>query len=414
MDLFDYAAHSQQPLAERMRPRTLDELCGQDAILGPGRLLRTLIETDQVPSMILQGPPATGKTSLALVIQALTHAEFIRLNAVSLTVAELRSAIELAKDHMKFYGKKTIVFIDEIHTMKSNVQMSLLPVVEDGSLILIGATTESIAHEIVPPLASRCKTYTLTPLAKTDIIALTAKALSDPDRGYGARELSIRPDALEYLADSCNGDIRSALNSLEAAVLSTELRGQITLEKIKDACQFRLNSISTTDYYDLISAFIKSLRGSRTDAALYWLARMLHSGVDPLFIARRMVIHAAEDVGLANPAALQIAVAAKQAIEFIGMPEARIPLAEAVIYLCESPKSNSAYKAISRALELVKETNAYGVPADLKNSSGLYVNPLDHPGATLHYLPEELADISLYTPQNSGFEQQLYNKRHKK
>ncbi|MDR3271488.1 MAG: replication-associated recombination protein A [Peptococcaceae bacterium] len=409
MDLFDTvpveAAH--RPLAERMRPRTLDEFLGQEDLVAEGRLLRTLIATDQIPSMILQGPPATGKTSLALIISRSTQAEFIRLNAVSLTIAELREVIHTAKDNRKFYEKKTIVFIDEIHSLKSNVQMTLLPVVEDGTLILIGATTESVAHDIVPPLASRCKKYTLQPLAKSQLICLGELALTDMERGLGARGLTISREALEHLADVCNGDARSALNALENAAFGTELRGQITLERIRDACQLRLNSISTTDFYDLISAFIKSLRGSQTNAALYWMARMLHSGVDPLYIARRIVIQSAEDVGLANPNALSVAIAAKQAVEFVGMPEARIPLAEAVIYICASPKSTSANRAIQQASALVAETFPYAVPAELKNSSGLYVHPIDHPGHPLPYLPKELSHIQLYKPQPPDFKPKI-------
>ncbi|HWJ03426.1 MAG TPA: AAA family ATPase, partial [Verrucomicrobiae bacterium] len=329
MDLFDYAANSANlntPLADRMRPRSLDEFVGQKHILGKGTLLRKLIEADSVTSMILQGPPASGKTSLAYIISQITKAEFIKLNAVSLTTAELKAVFETASQNLKFYGKKTIVFIDEIHAMRSNVQMSLLPVIENGTLILIGATTESVSHDLIPPLASRCKIYTLYALSIEDVKAIVLNALTDRERGLGQKDMHIAEDALDYLADICNGDIRSALNSLEIATQSVQ-GSNITLDLIQEAFEFRLNGITTTDFYDLTSAFIKSIRGGATDAALYWLARMLHSGVDPTFIARRMVISAAEDVGLANPQALPVAMAAKQAVEFIGMPEARIPLA---------------------------------------------------------------------------------------
>lgn len=414
MDLFDFntSLSGKAPLAERMRPRNLDELLGQQHLIGKGQLLRKLIESDNVPSMILQGPPGTGKTSLALIIRHLTKAEFIKLNAVSLTVSELRAIIQSAKDNLKFYGRKTIVFIDEIHAMKSNVQMTLLPVVENGTFILIGATTESVAHEIIPPLSSRCKIYSLRSLTKSDIISQLKYALSDMERGFGEKGLSINQDALVYLADICNGDIRSALNSLEMAALSAEPGTELDLEIVQQACQLRLNGITTTDFYDLISAFIKSMRAGHSDAALYWLARMLHSGIDPLFIARRIVIQAAEDVGLANPHALQIAISAKEAVEFVGMPEARIPLAEAVIYICESPKSNSASKAIDNALNLVQKTKAFGVPNQLKNSTGMYVNPIDNPQSKLEYLPAELKDTRFYYPQNSGFEQKVYTKHY--
>jgi putative ATPase len=414
MDLFDYQANQimgNKPLAERMRPRTLGEFVGQEHLLGKGKLLWKLIESDQIQSMILQGPPATGKTSLASIISEITSADFVKLNAVSLSIGDLRSVMDKAKDSLKFYGKQTIVFLDEIHALKSNTQMSLLQAVENGTIILIGATTESITHDIIPPLVSRCKVYNLNPLAANEVKKIVATALSDVERGLGNQHIEIEKEALDYLADVCNGDVRSALNALEIASYSAENDGKINLDIMKQAFQFRLNGISTTDFYDLISAFIKSMRGSHTDAAIYWLARMLDSGVDPIFIARRIVIQAAEDVGLANPQALQVAIAAKQAVEFIGMPEARIPLAEAVIFVSESPKSNSAYKAINSALHTVKNTGAFSIPNQLRNSSGLYVNPIEHPNSRLDYLPKELEEIQFYIPQNSGIEARIFSKR---
>lgn len=407
MDLFDFSPANHVPLAEKMRPQTLNDFIGQQHILGPGTLLRRQIETDNVSSMILQGPPASGKTSLASIISKTTNAEFIRLNAVSLSVSELRKVIESARDRLKFYGKKTIVFIDEIHAMRSNVQMLLLPVIENGTIILIGATTESVMHDIIPPLASRCRIYQLNALTNEDVRKIIKRSITDPEHGLGMKNIKITQDSLTYLTDICNGDIRSALNALEIAAQNSS---EITLEIIQDACQNRLNGITTTDFYNLISAFIKSIRGSNTNAALYWLARLLHSGVDPLFIARRMVISASEDIGLANPQGLQIAISAKQAVEFVGMPEARIPLAEAVIYLCESPKSNSAYKAINDALKKVKTTRAYDVPSQLKNSAGQYINPIDHPDSHMEYLPPELKQSCFYKPQNSGIEQRIFIK----
>lgn len=414
MDLFDYQASQtigNKPLAERMRPRTLGEFVGQEHLLGKGRLLRKLIESDQVQSMILQGPPATGKTSLASIISGMTSADFVKLNAVSLGIADLRSVMDKAKDNLKYYQKQTIVFLDEIHALKSNTQMSLLQAVENGTFILIGATTESITHDIIPPLMSRCKVFNLHPLTGSEVQKIVMAALSDVERGLGDQHLEIEKEALNYLSDVCNGDVRSALNALEIASYSAKNEGKIDLDTIQQAFQFRLNGISTTDFYDLTSAFIKSMRGSHTDAAIYWLARMLDSGVDPVFIARRVVIQAAEDVGLANPQALQLAIAAQQAVEFIGMPEARIPLAEAVIFVSESPKSNSAYKAIHSALQTVKSTRAYPIPDQLKNSSGLYVNPIDHPHVKLDYLPKELEKSQFYIPQNSGIEARIFLKR---
>lgn len=414
MDLFDYQANQileNKPLAERMRPRTLGEFVGQEHLLGKGRLLWKLIQSDQIQSMILQGPPATGKTSLAAIISGITSADFVKLNAVSLSLADLRTVMEQAKDSLKFYRKQTIVFLDEIHALKSNAQMSLLQAVENGTFILIGATTESITHDIIPPLVSRCKIYNLQPLTGAEVKKIVLAALHDTERGLGKEQIGIETEALDYLADVCNGDVRSALNALEVAACSVEKGSKIDLDTIQQAFQLRLNGISTTDFYDLTSAFIKSMRGSHTDAAIYWLARMLDSGVDPIFIARRVVIQAAEDVGLANPQALQVAIAAKQAVEFIGMPEARIPLAEAVIVVAESPKSNSAYKAINSALQTVKNTRPFPVPNQLKNSSGLYINPIDHPASKLEYLPKELEKYQFYQPQNSGVEGRIFAKR---
>jgi len=414
MDLFDCQANqtmANKPLAERMRPRSLSEFVGQDHLLAKGKLLRQLIESDNVQSMILQGPPATGKTSLASIISSNTSADFVKLNAVSLSIADLRSVMEKAKDSLKFYRKQTIVFLDEIHALKSNAQMSLLQSVENGTFILIGATTESITHDIIPPLVSRCKIYNLHSLTADEVKTIINATLSDVERGLGNQSIEIEMDALDYLADVCNGDVRSALNALEVASYSTEKGGKIHFDTIQQAFQLRLNGITTTDFYDLTSAFIKSMRGSHTDAAIYWLARMLDSGVDPIFIARRVVIQASEDVGLANPQALQVAMAAKQAVEFIGMPEARIPLAEAVIFVSESPKSNSAYKAINSALHTIKNTRVFPIPNQLKNSSGLYVNPIDHPNSRLDYLPKELEGVQFYIPQNSGIEARIFTKR---
>jgi putative ATPase len=412
MDLFDYSINKSKeiPFAERMRPRNLDEFFGQQHILAKGQLLRKLIEADKIPSMILQGPPATGKTSLALIISKMTKAEFVNLHAISVVVSKLNTIIDMAKDNLKFHGKKTIIFIDEIHILKSNVQMALLPVIEDGTVILIGATTENVSYKIIPPLLSRCNIYNLNLLTKSDINKVLTFALNDRERGFGEKEILINHNALEYLADICKGDIRSALNLLEIVVFNTDPGSIISLKTVQQACQQQFKGTTTPDFYDLISALIKSIRAGHSNAALYWLARMLNSGVDPLLIARRIVIQSAEDIGLANPTALQIAISAKEALEFIGMPEASIPLAEAVIYLCESPKSNSAYKAINNALNLINNTDPYEVPNQLKNSTGLYINPLENPKSKLEYLPKELEGTKLYTPQNSGIEQRIYQK----
>jgi putative ATPase len=413
MDLFDFntnETNKHKPLAERMRPRNLNEFFGQKHLLGEGKVLRRAIETDRLTSMILQGPPSSGKTSLAFIISQMTNAHFVKLNAVSLGIAELRTAVETAKEDYKLYQKRTILFIDEIHALKSNVQMSLLPVVEDGTITLIGATTESVMHDIIPPLVSRCRVYTLSPLSKEELKEIIHIALTDTERGLGEENLNIDDDALEYLVDVCNGDIRNALSALETAAYSLWDTKTITLDKVKEAYELRLNNTSTTDFYNLTSALIKSMRGGQTDAAIYWLARLLYAGVDPLYIARRIVVHSAEDVGMANPHALQVAIAAKEAVQFIGMPEARIPLAEAVIYISESPKSNSAYKAINKALDVVKTTKAFDVPPDIKDGSKTYLNPIDNPNSRIEYLPPELKGTTFYTPQNSGVEAKIYAK----
>lgn len=413
MDLFDFntnETNKHKPLAERMRPRNLNEFFGQKHLLGEGKVLRRAIETDRLTSMILQGPPSSGKTSLAFIISQMTNAHFVKLNAVSLGIAELRTAVETAKEDYKLYQKRTILFIDEIHALKSNVQMSLLPVVEDGTITLIGATTESVMHDIIPPLVSRCRVYTLSPLSKEELKEIIHIALTDTERGLGEENLNIDDDALEYLVDVCNGDIRNALSALETAAYSLWDTKTITLDKVKEAYELRLNNTSTTDFYNLTSALIKSMRGGQTDAAIYWLARLLYAGVDPLYIARRIVVHSAEDVGMANPHALQVAIAAKEAVQFIGMPEARIPLAEAVIYISESPKSNSAYKAINKALDVVKTTKAFDVPPDIKDGSKTYLNPIDNLNSRIEYLPPELKGTTFYTPQNSGVEAKIYAK----
>ncbi len=417
MDLFDInmeaAKVNYEPLSERLRPVTLDDLVGQEHLVGEGKLLRNLIEQDKISSMILQGPPSSGKTSLASIISRHTSSEFVKLNAVSLTIGELRDVFTKALDHLKLYKKKTIVFIDEIHSLRSNVQEALLPVVENGTIVLIGATTESIQHDIIPPLVSRCRIYRLEPLSVKDIKKMILRALQDEIRGLGHLKLTISNDALEYLADICNGDIRNALNALENASLNVQDSNEISLAVIRQAYQYRINSINTNDMYNLTSAFCKSIRGSQTDAALYWMARMLDSGVDPLYIARRMVVHASEDIGMANPHALQIALSAKEAVHFVGMPEGRIPLAHAVIYLCESPKSNSVYKAISRAFETVKNHKAYPVPESIKDGSRTYVNPIDNPVDRNQYMPSQLSEVIFYEPQNRGVEAKIHQKYYK-
>jgi putative ATPase len=410
MDLFDLNTNNEyKPLAEKMRPKNLNQFFGQKHLIGEGKVLRRLIEEDKLTSIILQGPPSTGKTSLATIISNMTKANFIKLNGVSLTIADLREAIKEAKDELKLYGRRTILFLDEIHAMKSNVQEALLPVVEDGTFILIGATTESVAHDIIPPLISRCRVYNFTSLEKEEHKQIIKKALTDTENGLGGRYL-ITEEAVEYLVDVSNGDVRNSLIALESAAYSLFNGNTINLELIKEAYQSRINAITNTDFYDIVSAFCKSMRAGHTDGAIYWLARMLYSGVDPLYIARRVVVHSTEDVGMANPQALQIALAAKEAVQFVGLPEARMALAQAVIYVCESPKSNSVYNAINHALDVVKNSKAYDVPKDIRDGSKTYINPIDNPQSKLEYLPPELKGQRFYKPQNSGVEAKIFSK----
>jgi putative ATPase len=411
MDIFDFNQNnkSYMPLAERMRPKNLNEFFGQKHILGEGKVLRRIIETDKITSMILQGPPSSGKTSLAIIISLITKADFEKLNGVSMTIAELRSVVERAKDNIKLYGKRTILFLDEIHALKSNVQEALLPIVENGTITLIGATTESVSHDIIPPLISRCRVYRLEPLQIQDLADIIRFALSDSERGLGGK-FEITDEAMIYLCDVCNGDIRNALIAIETATFSLFDTNIIDIKIIQEAYESRINSITTSDFYDIVSAFCKSLRGSQSDAAIYWLARMLDSGVDPIYIARRIAVHASEDVGMANPNALEIALAAKHAVEFIGLPEARLALAQATIYICESPKSNSVYKALSRAFETVRNNKPYSVPDDIKDGSKTYLNPIDNPNSKIQYLPTELKTHKFYEPQDSGVESKIFSK----
>lgn len=414
MDLFDMQGNTYKPLADKMRPRNLDEFYGQTHLLGKGKILRKLIEQDRITSMILQGPPSTGKTSLAHIISGITGATFVKLNSVSLTVKELRETIKNAEDNLKMYNKKTVVFIDEIHAMKSNVQMTLLPSVEDGTITMIGATTESVMHSIIPPLVSRTRIYTFRHLEKEEIVNMAVKGLRDEERGLGATDVEVEEGALDYLADICEGDVRNALGTIETAYFALgQDKPVITLDLIKDIHERRLNNINTSDEYNLMSAFIKSMRGSRTNSALYWLARMIYSGVDPMYIARRIVVHSVEDVGMANPNALTIAMNAKDAVEFIGIQEGRLPLAQAVVYICESPKSNSVYKGINSAMSYVKNRPAMEVPDDIKQGSKTYKNPIDHPKARVRYLDNE-DELDFYQPQNSGVEAKIYKRYHEK
>jgi len=378
VELFDRAAadarQAAAPLAARMRPRTLDEFVGQGHLVGPDRVLRRAIERDELSSLILYGPPGTGKTSLAHIIAAATKSDVEQVNAVTAGVADLKQVIARAADRRRFHGRRTILFIDEIHRFNKAQQDVLLPHVEQGTLILIGATTENPLFEVNSTLVSRSRVYRLEPLTDDDLRRIIERALADPDRGLARFRPVLEEDALAHLLAISSGDARIALNTLELAVLGApdaEGGRHVTLQTVEDVAQRRALAYDRDGdaHYDHISAFIKSMRGSDPDAAVYWLARMLEAGEDARYIARRMVVHAAEDVGLADPLALLLAVAAAQAVEFVGLPEARIPMTEAAIYIAAAPKSNAVVTAIGEAAADVARQRADPVPVHLRDSS---------------------------------------------
>ncbi|MCL6599629.1 MAG: replication-associated recombination protein A, partial [Alicyclobacillus macrosporangiidus] len=399
MDLFEAQAQREQeleaPLAHRMRPRTLDEVVGQAHVVGPGSSLRRAIETDRLRSVIFYGPPGTGKTTLAHVIARATKARFASLNAVSSGVADIRHVIEQAKEERRLYGRRTVLFIDEIHRFNKAQQDALLPFVERGLVTLIGATTENLYVQVNAALVSRSQVYRLDPLDAADIRRLLERALADGERGLGAYAATVTDAALDVIVRIAAGDARRALNALELAVTTAPVgadgRVEVDEEHARAAIQQRQVVYDTggDEHYDTISAFIKSVRGSDADAAILWLAKMLTAGEDPMFIARRLVILAAEDIGLADPQALPLAVAAMHAVQAIGMPEGRIPLAEATAYLARAPKSNAAYRAINEAMQDVAQGLPLTVPPHLRGTgyrgaeqlgSGIgYLYPHDYP-----------------------------------
>src|SRR5690554_3161613 len=378
-DLFDYARGQRQvmsaPLAVRMRPTTLDEFVGQDHIIGPGRLLRRAIEADQLSSIILWGPPGSGKTTLANIIANNTKRHFSRLNAVTSGVKELRELIAAAQDRMGMYGQGTVLFIDEIHRWNRAQQDGLLPYVEDGTVVLVGSTTENPFFSLVNPLLSRSRVFQLVPLTEDDVIEILHRALDDPKRGLGAEPIRLTDDAAQHLAQVAQGDARSALNALELAARTTDPGPGgailIDLEVAQESIQRRAVRYDRggDEHYDTVSAFIKSVRGSDVDAALYWMAKMLHAGEDPRFILRRLYILASEDIGMADPNALVVVSAAASAFEWVGMPEGQYFLSHACIYLATAPKSNSA-GAFWQALDHMEKVGPGPVPFALRDKSG--------------------------------------------
>lgn len=426
-DLFAHnaakTAAKKAPLAERMRPRTLEEYVGQRKLLAPGRLLKQITERKVLPSLILWGPPGCGKTTLAHLLAQTVQMPFVAFSAVLSGVKELRQILDEAQDQRRLHGKATVLFVDEIHRFNKAQQDAFLPHVEKGLIILLGATTENPSFEIIAPLLSRARVVVLESLSLEDLLILLKRALQDKERGLGERHLTADEDALLFITQHAQGDARSALNTLEvAAMIATEKEtGHINLGLVEEAAQHKalLYDKGGEEHYNIISAFIKSMRGSDPDAAVYWMMRMLEAGEDPLFIARRMVIFAAEDIGNADPQALSLAVAVKDAVHFVGLPEARIPMAQAATYLATAPKSNASYRAMLAALEDVKKHGPLPVPLHLRNAptklmKGLgygkgYQYAHDYEGAvvTQTHLPEALRERRYYRPSERGHERQI-------
>lgn len=430
MDLFEYNLQLQKenssPLANRLRPKSLDKYFGQSHVVGEGKLLNRLIKADKIPSMIFYGPPGTGKTTLAEIISNQTNSLFERLSAISSGVKDIREVISIAKTNLSMYNKKTVLFIDEIHRFNKSQQDALLGYVEDGTITLIGATTENPFFEVNKALLSRCQIIELKPLTDTDIRNIIENALTEDKK---LREMNIQIDekAIEVLVNSSNGDARSALNALEIAVESTDQdNGCLIIDEdaIKNSV-FKpvLKYDKEEDHYNVISAFIKSMRGSDIDAALYYLARMIESGEDPKFIARRMVIFASEDIGLANPEALTVAINVFNAVNLIGLPECRINLSNGVIYLASSEKSNTSYVAIDKALEDIRQNKIYDVPDHLKDAHydgakslnrGIGYKYPHSDDSYQQYLPDELKNQKYYDPKDIGYESKIYKKMRSK
>ena len=432
MDMFDKQADQQQmqgaPLATRMRPNNLNAFVGQEHLIGKGRVLRRAIESDRIPSMILWGPPGCGKTTLAFIIANSTGAFFAPVSAVSANVADLRKIITQAQQRRKVQSQRTILFIDEIHRFNKTQQDAVLPFVEDGTVILIGATTENPSFEVTSPLLSRSRVVPLKPLTPDEIQMLILRAIKDKFLGIGELNVELSPQAMNHLIGTSNNDARMALNTLEIAALSTPPdetgKRAIGLPVIEDALQKRAVQYDKAgeQHYDLISALHKSMRDSDPDASIYWLAMMLEGGEDPLYIARRMIRFASEDIGMADPQALVVAMAAQQAVHFIGMPEGNLALAEAAVYLATAPKSNSLYAAYQKVQEEIRKGASESVPMHLRNP----VTPLmqemgygkdykyahDYPDHIVEqqHLPESMKDKKFYTPGTQGYEKQILSR----
>ena len=429
MDLFEYVRETNKdkdsPLAARLRPATLDEVVGQQHIIGKDKLLYRAIKADKISSIIFYGPPGTGKTTLARVIANTTSAEFTQLNATVSGKKDMEEVIQKAKDLLGMYGKKTILFIDEIHRFNKGQQDYLLPFVEDGTIILIGATTENPYFEVNGALISRSVVFELKPLSADDIKILIKHAVYDKEKGMGMFMAEIDEDAIDFLAELSSGDARAAINAVELGIMTTDRsedgKIHITLDVASQCIQKKVVRYDKggDNHYDTISAFIKSMRGSDPDAALYYLAKMLYAGESVTFVARRMMVHAAEDVGLADPMALNVAVSAALAAERVGMPEAQIILAEAACYIATAPKSDSVVRGISEAMETVKTTRDTTIPTHLQDTHYKGAKQLKHGEGYLYphaypdhyvkqqYMPYELAGTEFYHPSDNGYEQKI-------
>ena len=426
-DLFTQQESALSPLADRMRPRTLDEFIGHRHIVGPGRLLRRAIEADRMTSSIFYGPPGCGKTTLASIIANTTHSAFVQLNAVTSGVADVRKVIKEAQDRRSLYGQATYLLLDECHRWNKSQSDSILPAIERGVVRFIGSTTENPLVSMTPAIVSRCRIFQFEPLTEDDVLLAMRRALEDKERGFGDRAVQLDEDAARHIARIANGDVRSALGALELAVLTTvpDESGviHITLPIAEESIQKPVIRCDESLYYDMLSAFCKSLRGSDSDAALAWFARLLCAGVDPRLIARRIIAHASEDVGLANPTAMLQSVAAAQALEMVGLPEARLSLAQAIIAVCESPKSNSVVMALDACVADAQQGSFGPVPVHLRDThyaghervgaGGDYKYPHDYPGHWVEqkYMPPEVRGRRYYTPSDQGQELKLRERR---
>lgn len=433
MDLFDFNGNeeSAKPLAERMRANNLHEFIGQSHIVSEGSLLRRAISLDRLGSCIFWGPPGTGKTTLANIIASTTHGDFIKLNAVQAGVADVKKAVEQAKNNLKMYGRRTYLMLDECHRFNKTQSDSLLPAIEQGTIIFIGSTTENPYASMTPAIVSRCRVFEFRRLSEEDIKGALIKALKDKRRGLGSYQAEVKEEALDHIARMAGGDLRTAYNALELAVLTTPPQegGKIvvTLRDAEQSIQRKALSYNEDEYYDYLSAFCKSLRGSDSNAALYYAMRLIEGGCDPMTVARRLVIHSAEDVGMADPNAMVVATSAMYALEKTGYPEGLIPLSNAIVYVCEAPKSNAACSAYHAAMEDAKNVrDDDGVPAYLKDNtfgdakiraqSAKYKYPHNYAEGYVEqqYLPEKLKNRVYYVPKDIGFEKTVKEIRRQK